>query len=229
MRSQRLSALSSMTLRRLLGHLGPQLSLLESGGVGRDGSLRASWIWMSEGVSFRKLASLFLLQSNYKVFQSFSGRPIPLLTYLMVNLNLQLNILSSKWEKHSLPPEKSVWMNLDKASRVTIFIFFALALMSVFCEVWTNQGSLNQCIFSLKEEVLVQNKNDHETVEEKGHQSNSSLLGMKRQFNIHYLIAQGAGSLWKMWFFSGRFWLSWLLCCKRWVAFSANNCRTVGS
>lgn len=42
MRSQRLSALSSMTLGRLFGHLGPQLSLLESGGVGRDGSLRAS-------------------------------------------------------------------------------------------------------------------------------------------------------------------------------------------
>ena len=109
------------------------------------------------------------------------------------------------------------------------FIFFALALMSLFCEVWTNQGSLNQCIFSLKEEVLVQNKNDHKTAEEKGHQSNSSLLGMKRQFNIHYLIAQGAGSLWKMWFFPGTFWLSRLLCCKQWVAFSANNRRAVGS
>lgn len=147
----------------------------------------------------------------------------------MVNLNLQSNALSPKWEKHSRPPEMSIWMDLDKASRVTVFIFFALALMSLFCEVWTNQGSLNQCIFSLKEEVLVQNKNDHETAEEKGHQSNSSLLGMKRQFNIHYLIAQGAGSLWKMWFFLGTFWLSRLLCCKWWVAFSANNRRTVGS
>ena len=41
MRSRGLSALSSVTLGRLLGRLGPQLSLLESGGVGRDGSLRA--------------------------------------------------------------------------------------------------------------------------------------------------------------------------------------------
>lgn len=52
MRSRGLSALSSVTLGRLLSRPGPQLNLLGSGGVGRDGSLRTSWICMSEGVSF---------------------------------------------------------------------------------------------------------------------------------------------------------------------------------
>lgn len=194
MRSQRLSALSSRTW----GGSSVILDPAESVGVWgcwKGWFLKSFLICMSEGVSFRKLAaSLFVAKqlqsvsvrfwSTYSPTHLFNGKFKLAIEYPFIQVRKAL----------TAPRDERLDEFWTKLSRVTIFIF-ALALMSVFCEVWTNQGSLNQCIFSLKEEVLVQNKNDHETAEEKGHQSNSSLLGMKRQFNIHYLIAQGAGSL----------------------------------
>lgn len=92
-------------------------------------SLRASWICMSEGVSFRKLASLFLLQSNYKVFQSVFWSTYSPTHLFNGKFKLAIEYPFIRVEKHSLPPEMSVWMNLDKKYRSP----FSFSLLWPWC------------------------------------------------------------------------------------------------